>query len=76
MRLQQIALQFLAELNAMTLECISRIVRVGYRGHGLKCAATLLYARQRAAKQARMLLKQVEQAMKARAKTPAVLARV
>ncbi len=65
MQLQQVALQFLAELNAMKLDCVARIVRVGYRGHGLKCAGTLLYARQRAAKQARMLLEKVERAMKA-----------
>ncbi len=63
MQLQHLALQFTAELNWMKHDSVSHILRVGYRGHGLKFAATILYARHRAAKQARMLLKQVEQAM-------------
>jgi radical SAM superfamily enzyme YgiQ (UPF0313 family) len=63
MQLQHLALQFTAELNWMRHDCVSRILQVGYRFHGLKFAGTILYARQRAAKQARMLLKQVEQVM-------------
>ncbi len=63
MQLQHMALQFSSELNRMEHDNVSHIVRVGYRGHGLKLTGTLLYARQRAARQARMLLKQVEQAM-------------
>lgn len=73
MHLQQIALQFIAELNAMKRDCISHILRVGYRGQGLKFAGTILCGRQRAAKQARMLLKQVEQAMKANHDAKALL---
>jgi radical SAM superfamily enzyme YgiQ (UPF0313 family) len=63
MQLQHLALQFSSVLNWMKHDSVSHILRVGYRGHGLKFAGTILYARQRAAKQARMLLKQVEQAM-------------
>jgi len=65
MQLQLLALQFTAQLNWMKHDCVSHILRVGYRGHGLKFAGTILYARQRSARQARMLLKQVEQAMAA-----------
>jgi len=65
MQLQHVALQLIAELNWMKHDCVSHILRVGYRGHGLKFAGTILYARQRSARQARMLLKQVEQAMAA-----------
>jgi radical SAM superfamily enzyme YgiQ (UPF0313 family) len=63
MQLQHLALQFTSELNWTKHDSVSHILRVGYRGHGLKFAGTILYARQRAAKQARMLLKQMEQAM-------------
>lgn len=65
MQLQHLALQLTAELNWMKHDSVSHILRVGYRGHGLKFAGTILYARQRAARQARMLLQQVEQAMAA-----------
>ena len=65
MRLQHSALQFTAELNPMKHDFVSHILRVGAKGNGLKFAGTILYARQRAARQARMLLKQVEQAMAA-----------
>jgi len=65
MQLQHLALQFTAELNRMQHDSVSHIVRVGYRGHGLKFAGTILYARQRGTRQARMLLQQVEQAMAA-----------
>jgi radical SAM superfamily enzyme YgiQ (UPF0313 family) len=63
MQLQHLALQFTAELNRMKHDCVSHILRVGSRGHGLKFAGTILYARQRGTRQARMLLQQVEQAM-------------
>jgi hypothetical protein len=63
MQLQYLALQFIAELNRMKHDSVSHILRVGYRGHELKFAGTILYARQRFVRQARMLHKQVEQAM-------------
>lgn len=63
MQLQRLALRFTAELNRMHHDRVSHIVRVGHRGHGLKFAGTVLYARQRSVKQARLLLQQVEQAM-------------
>jgi radical SAM superfamily enzyme YgiQ (UPF0313 family) len=66
MQLQHVALQLIAELNWMKYDSVSQILRVGYRGHGLKFAATMLYVRQRLVSQARMLLKQVEQAMVAK----------
>jgi len=65
MQLQHLALQLTAELNPMKHDIVFHILRVGYRGDGLKFAATLLSARQRSARQARMLLKQVEQAIAA-----------
>jgi radical SAM superfamily enzyme YgiQ (UPF0313 family) len=65
MQLQHLALQFTAELNRMKYDGVSHLLRVGYRGHGLKLAGTVLYARQRAVRQARMLLKQVEQSIAA-----------
>ena len=65
MQLQRLALRFTAELNRMHHDRVSHIVRVGYRGHGLKFAGTILYACQRSVKQARLLLQQVEQAMAA-----------
>ncbi len=67
MQLQRLALQFTAELNRMKHDCVSHILRVGYRGHGLKLAGLVLYARQRAVRQARMLFKQVDQAIAANA---------
>jgi radical SAM superfamily enzyme YgiQ (UPF0313 family) len=65
MQLQHMALQFSAELNPVNYRSVFHIVRVGKRGNGLKFAGTVLYARQRAASQTRMLLRQVEQAMAA-----------
>jgi radical SAM superfamily enzyme YgiQ (UPF0313 family) len=62
-QLQHLAMQFAAELNTMKLDSVSRILRIGYRGRELKLAGTILYARQRYVRQARMLLKHVEQAM-------------
>ncbi len=63
MQLQYLALQFIAELNRMKHDSVSHILRIGYRGHELKFAGTILYARQRFVRQAQMLYKQVEQAM-------------
>jgi radical SAM superfamily enzyme YgiQ (UPF0313 family) len=65
MQLQQAALRLTAELNRMEWESVSRILRVGRRGRGMRAAATILYARQRSATQARALLEQVERAMSA-----------
>ncbi len=61
LQLQHLALQFIAELNWMKRDSVSHILRVGHRRHGLKFASTVLLVRQRLARQARMLLKQVEQ---------------
>ena len=63
MQLQHLAMQFTSELNRMKHRSVSHILSVGYCGRGLKLAGTLLYARQRYVRQARMLFKQVEQAM-------------
>lgn len=65
MELQRLALQFTDELNQLKPDGVSHVLRVGYRGQGLKLAGTVLYARQRAVRQARMLLKQVDQAIAA-----------
>jgi radical SAM superfamily enzyme YgiQ (UPF0313 family) len=65
MQLQHLALQLIAELNWMKHDSVSHILRVGYRGHGLKFATTMLFVRHRLGRQARVLLKQVEQAMEA-----------
>jgi radical SAM superfamily enzyme YgiQ (UPF0313 family) len=65
MQLQQVALQLMIDLNPMDHDGVSHVLRVGYRGRALKFAATLLAARERSVRQARMLLKQVEQAMTA-----------
>lgn len=65
--LQKQSLRFLSDLNGMDHDSVSRIVRVGRRGHGLRFAGTMLFVRKRLAAQARMLLRQVEQAMEARA---------
>ena len=65
MQLQHMALKLMRELNPMNYDSVSHILRVGYRGRALKFAALLLGARLRAFRQARMLLKQVEQAMAA-----------
>jgi len=72
MQLQHLALQLIAELNWMKHDSISHILRVGYRRHGLKFATTMLFVRQRLAMQARVLLKQVEQAMAAKLSTKAL----
>ena len=51
------------------LGIVSDILRVGYRGRALRFAGLLLAGRQRSARQARMLLRQVEQAMVASGRT-------
>ena len=63
MQLQRVALQLTSQLNAMNCTSAAHIIRVGLTGNGLRCAGMLLHARRRAARQARMLLKQVEQVM-------------
>jgi radical SAM superfamily enzyme YgiQ (UPF0313 family) len=70
MQLQHLALQLTVELNRMTPGAVSHALRVGFRGRGLALAATLLSVRQRSARQARMLRKQVEQAMVTNADYP------
>jgi radical SAM superfamily enzyme YgiQ (UPF0313 family) len=65
MQLQHVAVQLTVELNPMNYDTVSRILRIGHRGRALKFAAFLLTARYRSVRQARMLLKQVEQAMAA-----------
>lgn len=63
MHLQHMALQLISELNKMKTESVSHVLRIGHKGNGLKLAGSILYARKRAVKQARTLLKQVDQTM-------------
>jgi len=65
MQLQHMALQLMADLNPMNYDMVSHILRVGYRARALGVATMLLAARRRCVRQARMLLRQVEQAMRA-----------
>jgi hypothetical protein len=65
MQLQHLSLRFIAELSGTGVGTVSRILRVGYRGRALGFAGLFLTARQRSARQGRMLLRQVEQAMAA-----------
>jgi len=65
MRLQYWALKLTSELDRMKCAAVAHVLRVGRRGRALKFAATLLSARHRSAKQARMLLERVRQAMAA-----------
>jgi radical SAM superfamily enzyme YgiQ (UPF0313 family) len=65
MQLQQMALQLMVDLNPMSTDMVSHVLRVGYRARALGVATMLLAARRRCVRQARMLLKQVEQAMAA-----------
>jgi len=73
MQLQYWALRLTSDLGRMRCDDVAHVLRVGHRGHGLKFATTLLSARQRAARQARMLLDRVERAMTANAEPPLVL---
>ncbi len=68
LELQRIALRFTAELSGTGLRDSSRILGVGLRGRGLGLAGMLLTARRRSARQANMLLRQVEK-LRARDKT-------
>jgi len=70
MQLQYWALKLTSELDRMNPGCVAHALRVGRRGRGLEFAATLLSARQRTAKQARVLLNRVEKAMAASGETP------
>lgn len=63
MQLQHLSLRYMAELNRINHDSLSRIVRVGYRGSDLRFAGTMLFVRHRLALQARVLLKQVERTM-------------
>jgi radical SAM superfamily enzyme YgiQ (UPF0313 family) len=63
MQLQHMALKFTAELNMIKRNSISHVLGIGHRGHGLKLAGTILYARYRYVSQARRLLKQVEKSI-------------
>jgi hypothetical protein len=65
MQLQHLSLRFIAELSGTGPSVVSRILRVGHRGRALRFAGLVLTARQRSARQARTLLRQVEQAMAA-----------
>jgi len=71
-QLQHSTLTLTRELNRMTRESITHVLRVGRRGGALKFAAMALTARSRTAKQARTLLDRVEQAMTANATRDAV----
>jgi radical SAM superfamily enzyme YgiQ (UPF0313 family) len=63
MELQRVALRLIVELNPMKHKNVSHILRVGHRAHALDFAAMLIIARRRSVRQARMLLKKVDQAM-------------
>jgi radical SAM superfamily enzyme YgiQ (UPF0313 family) len=70
MQLQYWALKLTSELDRRNSGSVARAMRVGRRGNALKFAALLLSARQRTAKQARMLLNRVEEAMAADGEAP------
>ena len=63
LELQHWALRFSSELGRMTCGVVANVLRVGRRGRGLRFAGLLLSARQRGARQARMLLARLEQAI-------------
>jgi radical SAM superfamily enzyme YgiQ (UPF0313 family) len=63
MELQHLSLRFINELSRTDPGTVARILQVGYRGRALGFATLVLRARLRSARQARMLLRQVEQAM-------------
>jgi len=68
MQLQRVTLQFMAELNKLTPRSLAHVTGIGWRGRGLGTAALLLTARQRSVSQARMLLRQVDEAIAARSR--------
>jgi radical SAM superfamily enzyme YgiQ (UPF0313 family) len=74
MQLQHWALKLTSELDRMEGDVVARVLRVGRRGRALKFAATLLSARHRTARQARLLLDRVERAMAAAGETPLLAA--
>ncbi len=63
MQLQHLSLRFIAELSRTGPAAVSRILRVGCRARAVRFAGLVLTARQRSARQARTLLRQVEQVM-------------
>ncbi len=63
MQLQHLSLRFITELSGTGPGAVSRILRVGCRGRALRFAGLVLMARQRSARQAHTLLRQVEQTM-------------
>lgn len=63
MGLQYWALKLTSELDRMQYRSIANALRIGRQGRAVKFATTLLAARQRTARQARFLLKRVENAM-------------
>ncbi|MCW5555908.1 MAG: B12-binding domain-containing radical SAM protein [Verrucomicrobiae bacterium] len=65
MQLQHLSLRFINELSGTAPGTIARILRVGRHGRALGFATLVLRSRQRSARQARMLLRQVERAMAA-----------
>jgi radical SAM superfamily enzyme YgiQ (UPF0313 family) len=67
MALQREALGLVAELNDMRPDRVARILDVGRRGRDVRFAGTLLFVRSRLSRQARLLLKQVERRIAARA---------
>jgi radical SAM superfamily enzyme YgiQ (UPF0313 family) len=70
MQLQHWALKLTADLGRTNASAAAHVLGVGRRGRGLKFAGLLLAARHRTAKQARVLLGRVEQAMAANGETP------
>jgi radical SAM superfamily enzyme YgiQ (UPF0313 family) len=70
MQLQSWALKLTSELGRMNCDAVAHVLRVGRRGRGLKFAATLLSARERAVRQARMLLGRVERVMAVSGEAP------
>jgi radical SAM superfamily enzyme YgiQ (UPF0313 family) len=63
MQLQHWALRFTIELSRMRPLAVANVVRIARRGRGLKFAGLLLAARHRGAKQARVLLAKLEEAL-------------
>jgi len=70
MQLQHWALRYTIELGHMRPAAVANVVRIARRGRGLKFAGLLLAARQRGAKQARVLLARLEEAMAAHGAPP------
>ena len=60
-QLQYWALKITSELGRLNFGVIANVLRIGFRGQALKFALTILSARHRTARQARRLLRQVEE---------------